>query len=159
MNSLDWADTHWTLISNLSQTSLLHSMKLNVQNDHPHSFWLFQWRHNERDGVPSHRRLHCLLNCWFRRRSKKTSKLRVTGLRVRGIHRWPVNSPHKRPVTRKMFPFDDCDLLHCNLHHTTKLKEDTRNPQWIIVVSSSSLWLISDFYRITTKNAKNGHRK
>ena len=26
---------------------------------------------------------------------------------VRGIHRGPVNSPHKRPVTRKMFPFDD----------------------------------------------------
>ena len=24
---------------------------------------------------------------------------------VRGIHRWPVNSPHKWP-TRKMFPFD-----------------------------------------------------
>ena len=26
---------------------------------------------------------------------------------VRGIHREPVNSPHKGPVTRKMFPFDD----------------------------------------------------
>ena len=26
---------------------------------------------------------------------------------ARVIHRWPVNSPHKRPVTRKMFPFDD----------------------------------------------------
>ena len=26
---------------------------------------------------------------------------------VRGIHRWPVNSPHKWPVTRKMFPFND----------------------------------------------------
>ena len=26
---------------------------------------------------------------------------------VWGIHRWPVNSPHKWPVTRKMFPFDD----------------------------------------------------
>ena len=26
---------------------------------------------------------------------------------VRGIHRWPVNSPHKWPVSRKMFPFDD----------------------------------------------------
>ena len=25
---------------------------------------------------------------------------------VRGIHRWPVSSPHKWPVTRKMFPFD-----------------------------------------------------
>ena len=26
---------------------------------------------------------------------------------VRGLHRGPVNSPHKWPVTRKMFPFDD----------------------------------------------------
>ena len=26
---------------------------------------------------------------------------------VRGIHRWLVNSPHKGPVTRKIFPFDD----------------------------------------------------
>ena len=26
---------------------------------------------------------------------------------VRRIPRWPVNSPHKWPVTRKMFPFDD----------------------------------------------------
>ena len=26
---------------------------------------------------------------------------------VRGIHRWPMNSPHKWPVTWKMFPFDD----------------------------------------------------
>ena len=26
---------------------------------------------------------------------------------VRGIHRGPVNSPHKGPVTRKMFLFDD----------------------------------------------------
>ena len=26
---------------------------------------------------------------------------------VSGIHRVPGNSPHKRPVTQKMFPFDD----------------------------------------------------
>ena len=26
---------------------------------------------------------------------------------VRGIHWWPVNSPHKAPVSGKMFPFDD----------------------------------------------------
>ena len=26
---------------------------------------------------------------------------------VRGIHRWPVNSPYQGPVTRKMFPFYD----------------------------------------------------
>ena len=26
---------------------------------------------------------------------------------AREIHRWPVNSPHEGPVTRKLFPFDD----------------------------------------------------
>ena len=30
-----------------------------------------QWRHNERDGVSNHRRIDCLLNPLFRRRSKK----------------------------------------------------------------------------------------
>ena len=30
---------------------------------------------------------------------------------VQGIHRSPVNSPHKWPVTRKMFPFDDVSIL------------------------------------------------
>ena len=39
-----------------------------------------QWRHNECDGVSNHQTHDCLLNCLFRRRSKKTSKLRVTGL-------------------------------------------------------------------------------
>ena len=39
-----------------------------------------QWRHNEHHGVSNHQRHHCLLNCWYRPRSKKTSKLRVTGL-------------------------------------------------------------------------------
>ena len=39
-----------------------------------------QWRHNGRDGVSNHQPHECLLNRSFRRRSKKTSKLRVTGL-------------------------------------------------------------------------------
>ena len=30
---------------------------------------------------------------------------------VRGIHRLPVNSPHKGPVTQKMLPFDDVIML------------------------------------------------
>ena len=147
-----------------------------------------QWRHNDHDGVSNHRRHSCLLSRLFRRRSKKTSKLRVTGLcegnetldryvkwrlahalgmlgtfspqplvsnpdmhydmcvthvpwcmsesltsgslwsrwqgkrsqhsrRMRNtqfyvsgkrpIHRWPVNSPHKGPLMRKIVPFDD----------------------------------------------------
>ena len=46
---------------------------------------------------------------------------------LQGVHRGPVNSPHKWPVTRKMFPFDDiimlfllCCELYCNF-------------QWILV--------------------------
>ena len=39
-----------------------------------------QWRHDGRDGVSNHQPHDCLLNRLFRRRSKKTSKLCVTGL-------------------------------------------------------------------------------
>ena len=44
------------------------------------NFLTLQCRHNECDDVSNHRRLDCLINRLFRRRSKKTSKLRVTGL-------------------------------------------------------------------------------
>ena len=64
------------------------------------------WRHNDHDGVSNRQPHSCLLNRLFRRRSKKTSKFRVTGL-CAGNSPGPVNSPHKGPVTRKMFPFDD----------------------------------------------------
>ena len=63
-----------------------------------------QWRHNDRDGVTNHQTHDCLFNGLFRRRSKKTSKLRVTGL-------WEGNSPHKGPETRKMFPFNDVIMV------------------------------------------------
>ena len=39
-----------------------------------------QWRHNGRDGVSNHQPHHCWIKRLFRRRSKKTPKLRVTGL-------------------------------------------------------------------------------
>ena len=39
-----------------------------------------QWRHDGRDSVSNHQPHDCFLNRLFRRRSKKTSKLRVTGL-------------------------------------------------------------------------------
>ena len=39
-----------------------------------------QWRHNGRDSVSNHQPYDYLLNRLFRHRSKKTSKLRVTGL-------------------------------------------------------------------------------
>ena len=69
-----------------------------------------QWRHNDYDSVSNHQLYGCLLNRLFRPRSKKTSKLRVTGLCV-GNSPGPVNSPHKGPVTRKMFPFDEVIMI------------------------------------------------
>ena len=35
----------------------------------------------------------------------------------RGIHRWPVDPPLKRPVTRKMFPFDEVIMNIHNVIH------------------------------------------
>ena len=68
------------------------------------------WRNNDHDSVSNHQPHECLFNRLFRPRSKKTSKLRVTGLCV-GNSPAPVNSPHKGPVTRKMFPFDDVIMV------------------------------------------------
>ena len=43
-------------------------------------FPVLRWRQNEHDGVLNHQPYHCKLSRLFRRRSKKTSKLRVTSL-------------------------------------------------------------------------------
>ena len=43
-------------------------------------YWTLQWRYNERDGVSNHPCPEYLLNRSFRRRLKKTSKLRAIGL-------------------------------------------------------------------------------
>ena len=65
-----------------------------------------QWRYNERDGVSNHQRLDCLLNRCSGADQRKHQSSSLLAF-VRGIDRWPVNSPHKGPETRKMFPFDD----------------------------------------------------
>ena len=92
-----------------STVNVKYTLKYDRRGIHP-----IQWRHNERDGVSNYRRPHCLLSCWFRWRSKKTSKLCATGF-LRGIHLWPVNYPYKRLVTQKMFPFDDVIMNNYNL--------------------------------------------
>ena len=76
-------------------------------------FTSLQWRHNDYDSVSNHQLHGCLLDRLFKPRSKKTPKLRVTGLCV-GNSPGPVNSPHKGPVTRKMFPFDDVIMWNLN---------------------------------------------
>ena len=113
-----------------------------------------QWRHNGGDSVWNHQRHDCLLNHLFRRRSKKTSKLRVTGLcagnspetgefsaqmasYAENVSIWwrhhvmgLIKSPsHKRPVIRS---FDIVrDVLNKLLKkHTTLRIWDAMTPMW-----------------------------
>ena len=55
-----------------------------IHHGYIHSFeyrnLALQWRHNGRDSVSNHQPRECLLSRLIRQRSKKTSKLRVTGL-------------------------------------------------------------------------------
>ena len=88
---------------------------------------------------------------------------------MRGIHRGPVNSPHKWPATRKMFPFDDVimvtvsDLLYphpvseVGLLLTTNKRVDTLRPRqngghFLNDVSNAFSWMkmfevLLDFHR------------
>ena len=95
------------------------------------TFYTLPWRHNGRDGVSNHRHLHSLLNCLFRRSSKKTSKLRVTGL-CEGNSPVTGEFPTQKASNAETVSFDDvimrttfqmlfltnCGtelLLHCSL--------------------------------------------
>ena len=99
---------HIYFISSIPIIFLL--IKRKYHNHFVSSRYPLLWRHNGRDGVSNHQPQHYLLNRLFRRRSKKTSK----------------NPPHKWPVTRKMFPFDDVIM--------------TQHPDWA--------WFISPYGRI-----------
>ena len=91
----------------------LHN-KINNSNKH-NTFWTrhwyrisfqLQWRHNGHDSISNHQPHHCLLNRYSDADQIKHQSSASLAF-VWGIHRSPVNSPHKWPVTRKMFPFDD----------------------------------------------------
>ena len=99
-----------------------------------------QWRHNERDGVSNHRRIDCLLNHADQRKHQSSTSLAF----VREIiHRRPVNSLHKGPVTRKMF------LLHfvimaCIIYwfHNSNLQES-----WGLGVGVVSVLMLREIHQ------------
>ena len=69
----------------LSSTNFYHTTCFESALCRPCSEFLkltksLRWRHNDHAGVSNHQPPGCLLNRLFRRKSKKTSKLRVTGL-------------------------------------------------------------------------------
>ena len=121
----------------------------------------WQWRHNGHDGVSNYQPHHCLLNCLFRRKSKKTSKLRVIGFCAGNSPMTGVNSPHKWSVTRKMFK--NIWWRHHVKEEPEKFKMGTTNlslplikrkcdciPQfsrWIYLFSQRFVWVLMTFKR------------
>ena len=97
--------------------NLVHNLQQQPGQPHKASQWRFnvnplkterlawhplQWRHNRRDGV-SITSLTIVYSGADQRKHQCSASLAF----VRWIHQWPVNSPHKGSVTRKMLPFDD----------------------------------------------------
>ena len=69
---------------------------------------------------------------------------------VRGIHRRPVNSPYKWPVTRKMFPFDDIIMFGSGLILRIQLFgfRFPSSPSW------KDLWMDIQFTSIVYQHIK-----
>ena len=72
---------------------------------------LIHWRHTEHRGVSNQWHHDCLLNRLFKVDQRKHESSASLAF-VRGFHRWPVNSSHKGPVTRKIFPFDGVVMIY-----------------------------------------------
>ena len=80
--SLENMITHWTFetcLGNLEQLNINFSFR-HIWSNLSQISRALRWRHNGHDCISNHQPHHCLLNCLFGCRSKKTSKLRVTGL-------------------------------------------------------------------------------
>ena len=92
-----------------------------------------QWWHNEHDGVSNHQPHDCLLNRLFGCRSKKTSKLRVTGLCA-------GNSPVTGEVPAQMASYAENVSIWWR-HHDTDLTNVHPHQ------SCKTLWLAIQFFR------------
>ena len=122
--------------------SLMSALRT-VQGDYE---WVLplQWRHNGHDGVSNNQPYECLLNCLLRRRSKKTSKLRVTGLCV-------GNSPGIGEFPAQMASSAE-NVFSWWRHHDTRHEGDafwmftgdifTSNPlfnRWLVWIAATTL--------------------
>ena len=78
-------------------------------------------------------------SCADQRKYQKSASLAFVG----GIHRWPVNSPHKGPVTRKMVALDDVIMVAVFYAHRsdkpTRKFVHIKSPD-IITLTSTTIW-------------------
>ena len=99
-----------------------------------------QWCNNERDGVSNHQPqiLYSTINSGTDHRKHQSSASLAF---VRGIHRSPVNSPHKWPVTRKMLPFDDIIMDELRYHSVGCYNIESPSETHLILKSRNFLFV------------------
>ena len=100
-----------------------------------------QWRHNGRDSVSNHQPHDCIANRLFRRRSMKTSKLRVTGFCA-------VNSPVTGEFPVQMASKAENGSVWWRHHvHKHCINSHERNPYIIMSLGSEVYQGKYDWYR------------
>ena len=111
---------------------------------HTSSFSL-EWRHNGLDSVSNHQPRDCLLNRLFRRRSKKTSKLRVTDL-------CEGNSPGTGEFPAQMTSSAENVSIWWR-HHVSSRISIMEKKGWV------KLWILHYWYRIAPCGGLKPHEK
>ena len=102
-----------------------------------------RWRHNRLDSVPNHQPHDCLLNRSFGHRSKKTSKLRVTGLCVGNspvTGEFPAQMASNAENVSIWWRHHDLTHFTANLCVTRCSKSPAPTANWI------QMWVIMVFY-------------
>ena len=99
-----------------------------------------QWRHNGRDGVSNYQSQDCLLNRLLRCWSKKTLKLRVTGLCV-------GNSPGSSEFPAQMASYAENVSIWWRHHGALPF---TINEIWLALCADANVWLGSLNNVVTT---------
>ena len=103
-----------------------------------------QWRPNERWRLKSPAP-RLFTQPYIQTQMKEKNQSYASLAFVRGIHRWPMNSPHKGPVTPKMFPFDDVimeDIYMTWVHYGLMSKQSKTQPNRVHVYGD--VYCISD---------------
>ena len=119
------------LVKGVAGCTAITSMKWNCWSagswhcplEQPGSISVLQWRHNWYDSVSNHQPHDCSLNRLFRRRSKKTSKLRVTGLCA-------GNSPGTGEFPAQMVNYAENVSIWWPHHRLNKVRANERR-RWI----------------------------
>ena len=106
-----------------------------------------KWRHNERDGVSNYHP-YDFYSAVYSGEDQRRHQSSVSLAFVRGIHRWPANSPHKGPVTWKMYPFDDVIVMYSQVARSVLYIEtgEEKERAWVKQLGIRTLLIIQFFY-------------